>query len=55
MRSELTDHERAAIRPMLSNKARGVPRASDRRVLNGSFGFCGLAHHGAFGRSFLDV
>ncbi len=35
MRYELTDHEWAAIRPMLPNKPRGVPRVNDRRVLNG--------------------
>ena len=35
MRYELTDYEWAAIRPMLPNKARGVPRVDDRRVLNG--------------------
>ena len=35
MRYELTDYERAAIKPMLPNKARGVPRVDDRRVLNG--------------------
>ena len=33
MRYELTDHEWAAIRPMLPNKARGVRRVDDRRVL----------------------
>ena len=33
MRYELTDYEWAAIRPMLPNKARGVPRVDDRRVL----------------------
>jgi transposase len=37
MRYELTDHEWAAIRPMLPNKSRGVPRVNDRRVLNGIF------------------
>jgi transposase len=37
MRYELTDHEWAAIRPMLPNKPRGVPRVNDRRVLNGIF------------------
>ena len=37
MRHELTDHEWAAIRPMLPNKPRGVPRVNDRRVLNGIF------------------
>ena len=35
MRYELTDYEWAAIRPMLPNKGRGVPRVDDRRVLNG--------------------
>src|ERR1700730_4418826 len=37
MRYELTDHEWTAIRPMLPNKPRGVPRVDDRRVLNGIF------------------
>jgi len=37
MRYELTDYEWAAIKPMLPNKPRGVPRANDRRVLNGIF------------------
>jgi transposase len=37
MRYELTNHEWAAIEPMLPNKARGVPRVDDRRVLNGIF------------------
>jgi transposase len=35
LRYELTDYEWAAIRPMLPNKARGVRRVDDRRVLNG--------------------
>jgi transposase len=35
MRYELTDYEWAAIRPMLPNKARGLRRVDDRRVLNG--------------------
>jgi len=35
MRHEFTDHEWAAIKPMLPNKPRGVPRVNDRRVLNG--------------------
>ena len=35
MRYELTDREWFAIRPMLPNKPRGVPRVNDRRVLNG--------------------
>jgi len=37
MRYELTDYEWAAIKPFLPNKPRGVPRANDRRVLNGIF------------------
>jgi len=32
MRYELTDHEWTAIKPMLPNKPRGVPRVNDRRV-----------------------
>ena len=37
MRHELSDGEWATIRPMLPKPARGVPRADDRRVLNGIF------------------
>ena len=37
MRYELTDRAWSAIRPMLPNKPRGVPRVDDRRVLNGIF------------------
>jgi len=37
MRYELTDNEWAAIKPMVPNKPRGVPRVNDRRVLNGIF------------------
>jgi transposase len=37
MRYELTDFEWAAIQPFFPNKPRGVPRANDRRVLNGIF------------------
>ena len=37
MRYELTDHEWSAIKPMLPNKVRGVPRVNDRRVLNAIF------------------
>jgi transposase len=37
MRYELTDNEWSAIKPMLPNKPRGVPRVNDRRVLNGVF------------------
>ncbi len=32
MRYELADHEWGAIKPMLPNKLRGVPRVNDRRV-----------------------
>jgi transposase len=34
MRYELADYEWVAIKPMLPNKPRGVPRVSDRRVLD---------------------
>jgi len=37
MRYELADHEWTAIKSMLPNKPRGVPRVNDRRVLNGIF------------------
>src|SRR4029453_9975507 len=37
MRYELTDAEWATIKSMLPNKPRGVPRANDRRVINGIF------------------
>jgi transposase len=37
MRNELSDYEWTAIKPMLPNKPRGVPRVNDRRVLNGIF------------------
>ena len=37
MRYELTEYEWTAIKPMLPNKPRGVPRVNDRRVLNGIF------------------
>ena len=37
MRYELTDYEWFAIKPLLANKPRGVPRVDDRRVLNGIF------------------
>ena len=37
MRYELADYEWAAIKLMLPNKSRGVPRVNDRRVLNGIF------------------
>ena len=44
MRYELTDYEWAAIRPMLPNKAQGVPRVDDRPVLNG---ICWVLRSGA--------
>ena len=37
MRYELADYEWAAIKPLLPNKPRGVPRVNDRRVLDGIF------------------
>jgi len=37
VRYELADYEWSAIKPMLPNKPRGVPRVNDRRVLNGIF------------------
>ncbi len=37
MRYELTDREWFAIKPLLPNKPRGVPRVDDCRVLNGIF------------------
>ncbi|MEH2473313.1 transposase [Nitrobacteraceae bacterium AZCC 2161] len=37
MRYELADYEWTAIKPMLPNKPRGVPRVNDHRVLNGIF------------------
>jgi Putative transposase of IS4/5 family (DUF4096) len=37
MRYKLADNEWAAIKPMLPNKPRGVPRVNDRRVLIGIF------------------
>ena len=37
MRYELADYEWIAIKRMLPNKPRGVPRVNDRRVLNGTF------------------
>jgi len=37
MRYELTDCEWFAIKPLLPNRPRGVPRVDDRRVLNGIF------------------
>ena len=36
-RYELTDFEWSVIAPLLPNKPRGVPRADDRKVLNGIY------------------
>ena len=36
MRYELTDHEWTAIKPMLPNKPRGVPRQSEFTLRNSS-------------------
>ena len=52
MRYELTDYERSAIRRFLPNKARGVPRVNDRRVLV-SFGSYDQARHGVICRKAL--
>ena len=37
LRFELTDFEWSIIGPLLPNKPRGVPRADDRKVLNGIY------------------
>ncbi len=36
-RYELSDFEWSIIEPLLPNKPRGVPRADDRKVLNGIY------------------
>jgi len=36
-RYEITDFEWSIIEPLLPNKPRGVPRADDRKVLNGIY------------------
>jgi transposase len=36
-RYEISDFEWSVIAPLLPNKPRGVPRADDRKVLNGIF------------------
>jgi transposase len=51
MRYELSDDEWVAIKLMLPNKPRGVPRVNDRRVLNGIFWVCDLGRHGAICRT----
>lgn len=43
----LSDYEWTAIKPMLPDKPRGVPRVNDRRVLNGSSGSCDPERPGA--------
>jgi transposase len=53
MRYELADYEWAAIKPMLPNKPRGVPRVNDRRVLNGIFWVLRSGHLGAICRKRL--
>jgi hypothetical protein len=50
IRYELADHEWAAIKPMLPNMPRGVPRVNDRRVLNGIFWSCDPERPGAICR-----
>jgi transposase len=45
MRYELTDHEWAAIKPMLPNKPGGVPRVNDHRV--SQWHLLGIAVRGA--------
>ena len=47
MRYELNDDEWSAIKPMLPNKPRGVPRVNDRRVSMASSGSCDLERRGA--------
>jgi transposase len=47
MRYELPDDEWTAIKPILPNKPRGVPRVNDRRVLNGIFRVLRFGHYGA--------
>jgi transposase len=53
MRYEVTDHERTAIKPLLPNKRRGVPRVNDRRVLNGIFWVLRSGHPGRSCRTSL--
>ena len=52
MRYELSDYEWTAIRPMLPNKPRGLPRVNDRRVLNGIFW---VLRSGALWRDLLAI
>jgi len=53
MRYELADYEWLAIKPMLPNKPRGVPRVNDRRVLNGIFWVLRSGHLGVICRIIL--
>ena len=50
-RSELTDFEWHVIAPLLPNKPQGVPRADDRRVLNGILWVLRTGHRGVTSRS----
>src|SRR5579871_3694885 len=45
-RYELTDFEWSIIAPLLPNKPRGVPRADDRKVLNGIYWRCARVRPG---------
>ena len=47
MRYELTDRAWSAIRPMLPNKPRGVPRVDDRRFSTAYSGSCDQVRRGA--------
>jgi transposase len=48
MHYELSDYEWTAIKPMLPNKPRGVPRVNDRSILNG-ISWVVQVRHGATG------
>ena len=50
MRYELADFEWTAIKPMLPNKPRGVPRVNDRRVRMASSGSSDQEHPGVICR-----